>query len=83
MTKLTVGRSEAVAYANNNLTYKQFKHPVKPILKETNTQFIDSMVQEIKDAKSDDDIRQVLCEVYYSTQYDSSIRAEFDSLFYK
>jgi len=32
MTDLVVGRSEGVAYANNNLTYSQFRHPVKPIL---------------------------------------------------
>jgi len=83
MANLIVGRSEGIVYANNNLTYRQFKHPVKPILKGTNTHFIDSMVQQIKDAKNDNDIREVLCEVYYSTQYNSSIRAEFDSLFNK
>ena len=75
-----VGRSEGVAYSNNNLTYSQFKS-VKPILKDSNTQFIELMVKEIKEAKSDNDIKKILCQVYFTTQYDSKVRAEFDNCF--
>ena len=75
-----VGRSEGVAYSNNNLTYSQFKS-VKPILKDSNTQFIELMVKEIHDAKCDNDIKKILCQVYFTTQYDSKVRAEFDNCF--
>lgn len=78
MADFTVGRSEGIAYPNNNLTYQQFK-PIKPFLKETKTHFIESMVNEIKEAKSDKDIKDILYQVYITTQYDSMIRAEFDN----
>lgn len=75
---LVVGRSEGVAYAQNNFTYSQFKHPIKPILKHPETHFIDLMVSEIKEAKSDENIKKILYQVYITTQIDSMIRAEFD-----
>ena len=79
MADLVVGRSEGVAYANNNLTYSQFKQPIKPVLKHPNVvSFIDLMVKEIHDAKSDKDIGDILYQVYITTQYDSMIRNEFD-----
>lgn len=80
MADFVVGRLEGVSYSNNNLTYNQFK-PVKPILKDSNTNFINLMVQEIKDAKSDKDIKDILYQVYITTQYDSQIRAEFDNYY--
>ena len=43
LANFTVGRSEGVAYSNNNLTYSQFK-TVKPTLKETNTKFIEKPI---------------------------------------
>jgi len=79
MADLVVGRSEGIAYANNNLTYSQFKQPVKPILINHDTiSFIDLMVNEIKEAKSDTDIKNILYQVYITTQIDSMIRNEFD-----
>jgi len=81
MKDLVVGRSEGVAYSNNNFTYSQFKQPkqpIKPILKHTETHFIDLMVNEIKEAKSDTDIKNILYQVYITTQIDSMIRNEFD-----
>jgi len=77
MTDLVVGRSEDVAYSNNNLTYSQFKQPIKPILKHPETHFIDLMVNEIKEAKSEKDIKDILYQVYITTQIDSVIRNEF------
>jgi len=74
MTDLVASISEGVAYANNNLTYSQFRHPVKPILKYPETHFIDLMVNEIKEAKSDTDIKNILYQVYITTQIDSMIR---------
>ena len=78
MTDLVVGRSEGVAYSNNNLTYSQFKHPINPVLIANSVvSFIDLMVKEIHDAKSDKDIKDILYQVYVTTQYDSVIRNEF------
>jgi len=77
--ELVVGKTEFTAYANNNLVYSQFRHPVKPILKDNEIHFIDLMTREIKDAKSDDDIKNILYQVYITTQIDSMIRAEFDT----
>jgi len=76
---LVGGRTEAIAYAQNNLTYSQFKQPIKPMLKHPETHFIDLMVNEIKEAKSDTDIKNILYQVYVTTQIDSMIRAEFDN----
>jgi len=78
MADLVVGRSEGVAHSNNNLTYSQFKQPIKPIMKHPETHFIDLMVNEIKEAKSDTDIKNILYQVYITTQIDSMIRNEFD-----
>jgi len=36
------------------------------------------MVNEIKEAKSDTDIKNILYQVYITTQIDSMIRNEFD-----
>lgn len=80
MADLVVGRSEGVAYQNNNLDYGQFK-TVKPILKGSNTHFIDLTVKEIKKAKSDKEIKDILYNVYVTTQNDSQIRAEFDNYY--
>ena len=80
MVDLVVGRSEGVAYPNNNLTYNQFKQ-VKPILRETDTHFIDLMIEEIKNSKSDKELKDVLYKVYITTQYDSMVRAEFDNYY--
>lgn len=79
MKDFVVGRSEGVAYSNNNLNYSQFRHPVKPVLIDHNAvSFIDLMVREIHDAKCDKDIKDILYQVYITTQYDSVIRNEFD-----
>ena len=78
MKDLVVGKIEFAAYSNNNLTYSQFRHPIKPVLKDNETHFIDLMVNEIKEAKSDKDIKDILYQVYITTQYDSVIRNEFD-----
>ena len=43
--------------------------------------FIDKAVKNIKDAKTDDQIKDVLMNVYVSTQIDSKIREEFDEYF--
>jgi len=80
MADLVVGRSEGFAYSNNNLTYKQFKQ-VKPILRETDTHFIDLMIEEIKNSKSDKELKDVLYKVYITTQYDSMVRAEFNNYY--
>ena len=78
MADLVVERSEGVAYSNNNLTYSQFKQLIKPILKHPETHFIDLMVIEIKEATSDTDIKNILYQVYITTQIDSMIMNEFD-----
>jgi len=79
MKHLVVGRSEGVAYANNNLMYSQFRNPIKPVLIDPNVvSFIELMVREIHNAKSDRDIKDILYQVYVTTQYDSGIRNEFD-----
>jgi len=83
MTNFVVGRSEGVAYPNNNLTYRQFTKDNLPFVKkreDVKMVFIDEKVKEIKQAKNDEDIKEVLRDVYYCTQYDSSIRAEFDNM---
>ena len=85
MADYVVGRSEGVAYSNNNLTYRQFaKDNQNPSFKKKNIKmsFIDEMLDKIKQAKSDKEIKEALCEVYYSTQVDSKIRAEFDECYY-
>ena len=79
MKDLVVGKIEFAAYSNNNLTYSQFRHPIKPVLKDNETHFIDLMVREIKEAKNDDDIKKILYKIYVTTQIDSMIRAEFDN----
>lgn len=79
MTDLVVGRSEGIAYPNNNLTYERFK----PTLIETNTNFIESMVKEINEAESDEEIKLILYKVYITTQFDSYVRAEFDNYYNK
>ncbi len=85
MTNFVVGRSEGVAYPNNNLTYRQFtKNNPEPSFKKKNVtkiNFINEMINKIKQAKNDDQIKDVLYEVYFSTQMDSKIRAEFDECF--
>lgn len=80
MADLVVGRSEGVSYPNNNLIYNQFKQ-LKPMLKESNTHFIELMVKEIKEAKNDDELKNILHQVYITTQYDSQVRAEFDNYY--
>jgi len=78
MKHIVVGRSEFTAYANNNLNYNQFRNPVKPVLIDHNdASFIDLMVKEIHEAKNDKDIKDILYQVYITTQYDSVIRNEF------
>jgi len=39
------------------------------------------MVEDIKKSKSDKELKDVLYEVYITTQYDSHIRAEFDNYY--
>jgi len=85
MADLVVGRSEGIAYTNNNLTYRQFtKNNLQPSFKKSNIKmtFIDEIISKIKQAKSDKEIKEALCEVYYSTQVDSKIRDEFDECYY-
>jgi len=36
------------------------------------------LVENIKNAKSDEDIKKLLCEIYVSILLDSKIRKEFD-----
>jgi len=85
MKDFVVGRSEGIVYTNNNLLYKQFTKDnqlFKPKKKgEIHMDFINKMVEKIKDAKNDAEIKEVLSEVYFNTQYDSAIRAEFDNNF--
>lgn len=45
--------------------------------------FIDKTIESIKNTKSDKEIEEILVDVYFSTQYDSSIRKEFDALYNK
>ena len=40
--------------------------------------YIDEMVEKIKKATNDDEIKDVLLNVFVSTQMDSKIRNEFD-----
>jgi len=85
MADLVVVRSEGVAYSNNNLTYRQFaknnpqstfKFKKKGDIKMT---YIDEKVQEIKNAKTNKEIIEILNDVYVTTQMCSDIRKEFDN----
>jgi hypothetical protein len=92
MADLIVGRSEGIVYPNNNLIYGQFtKEKSSPndkiikggednkmILNLNRLGFIDKRVSEIKQAKTDKEIKIILHNIYITTQMDSSIRAEFD-----
>jgi len=42
--------------------------------------YINQIILEIKNAKTDNEIRNILCDIYVSTQMDSNIREEFDNL---
>ena len=42
--------------------------------------YINQIILEIKNAKTDNEISNILCDIYVSTQMDSSIREEFDDL---
>jgi len=39
---------------------------------------LEQFVNKIKNAKTDEDIKKVLCEVFIGTQIDSRVRKEFD-----
>jgi hypothetical protein len=82
MADLVVGRSEGVAYPNNNLTYRQFtKNNIQSILKkkgDTKMEYINEKVEEIKKAKTDNKIIEILNDVYVTTQMCSDVRKEFD-----
>jgi len=40
---------------------------------------LNKMVEQIRDAKTDKDIKEILCDVYITTQIDSKVREQFDT----
>jgi len=45
------------------------------------TNYIEENLLEIKNAKTDDEIKNIMYDIYITTQWDSSIRKEFDDYF--
>jgi len=43
--------------------------------------YIEESLLEIKNAKNDEEIKSIMYDIYITTQWDSSIRKEFDDYF--
>ena len=43
--------------------------------------YIEESLLEIKNAKNDEEIKRIMYDIYITTQWDSSIRKEFDEYF--